>query len=149
MELPVCFFTFAKNRRMAYVLKYLNIQSRCLQCGKEIPLTGRPDRKFCCKGCKNQYHNRQRRYPLREELQGAVMQALDRNHAILDRLYRMGVKAIDLGTLSQLGYDARYVTSYLRVGRHNVFTLFDLQFEMTPSCIKRLSSLYMGEPAKE
>ena len=132
---------------MPYALKYLSIQARCLQCGKDLPLSGRPDRKFCCRDCKNQYHNRMRRYPLREEMESAVMQALDKNHAILDRLYRMGVKTLDLATLSQLGYDARFVTSYHRLGRHNIFSLFDLQFEMTPSQIKRLTSLCREEPA--
>ena len=88
-----------------------------------------------------------RRYPLREEMASAVMQALDKNHAILDRLYRMGVKTLDLATLSQLGYDARFVTSCHRLGRHNIFSLFDLQFEMTPSQIKRLTSLCREESA--
>ena len=32
---------------MAYTLKYFKIQTRCLQCGKEI-MYGRADRKFCC-----------------------------------------------------------------------------------------------------
>ena len=121
--------------------KYYYIQSRCLQCGKDLPMSGRPDRKFCCRDCKNKYHNRQRRYPVREELQGVVLHALETNHAILDRLYKMGVRTLDLATLSQLGYDARYVTSFIRLGRHNIFTLFDLQFEMTPTRIKRLTSL--------
>lgn len=131
---------------MPYVLRYLNIQARCLQCGGEIPLTGRPDRKFCCRDCKNQYHNRQRRYPPREELEGAVLHILKTNHAILDRLRRMGVRTIDLATLSQLGYDARFVTSYMRLGRRSIFTIFDLQFEMTPSKIKRLTSICMPDP---
>ena len=122
-------------------------QVHCLECGDEMGY-GRPDRKFCCRDCKNQYHNRQRRYPLREELESAVLHALDKNHAILDRLYKMGVRAIDLATLSQLGYDTRFVTSYLRMGRHNIFTLFDLQFEMTPSQLKRLTSLCLENPVK-
>ena len=148
MELPDRFNTFAKNRPMPYVLKYMNIRTRCLQCGAEIPLTGRPDRKFCCKDCKNQYHNRHRRSPLREELESAVLHALDANHAILDRLYKMGVRTIELATLSQLGYDARYVTSYLRLGRRSYFTLFDFQFEMTPSQLKRLTCLTLEDPTK-
>jgi hypothetical protein len=134
---------------MPYPLKYMSIQARCLQCGKDLSPGGRPDRKFCCRECKNQYHNHhRRRFPLREELEGAVLRALDTNHAILDRLYRMGVRTIDLATLSQLGFDARFVTSYLHLGRHNIFTLFDLQFEMTPSQLKRLTCLSMEEDAK-
>jgi len=124
---------------MPYTLEYFKIQTRCLQCGKEI-VYGRVDRKFCCADCKNQYHNR-RRYPLREELESAVLRRIDLNHAILQRLHNMGVDTIDLITLAQLGFDAQFITSYRRVGRHDVFAIFDLQYEMTPSRIKRLISL--------
>lgn len=124
---------------MAYTLQYFKIQTRCLQCGKEITY-GRADRKFCCADCKNQYHNR-RRYPLREELESAVLRKIDLNHAILERLHKMGVQTIDLLTLSHLGFDAQFVTSFRRVGRHDVFAIFDLQYEMTPSRLKNLISL--------
>ena len=124
---------------MAYTLKYFRIQTRCLQCGKEI-LYGRSDRKFCCPDCKNQYHNR-RRYPLKEEMESSVLRKLDLNHAILERLYKLGVYTIDLITLTHLGFDARFVTSFRRVGRHDVFAIFDLQYEMTPSRLKNLVCL--------
>ena len=124
---------------MPYTLKYFKIHARCLQCGKEI-LYGRADRKFCCADCKNLYHNR-RRYPLREEMEGSVLRRIDLNHAILERLYKMGVDTIDLLTLAHLGFDARFVTSFRRVGRHDVFAVFDLQYEMTPSRLKKLVCL--------
>ena len=124
---------------MAYTLQYFKIQTRCLQCGKDITY-GRADRKFCCADCKNQYHNR-RRYPMREELESAVLRKIDLNHAILERLHKMGVHTIDLLTLSHLGFDAQFVTSFRRVGRHDVFAIFDLQYEMTPSRLKNLISL--------
>jgi hypothetical protein len=145
------FNTFVKNRLMAYTLKYFKIQTRCLQCGREI-MYGRADRKFCCKECKNQYHNR-RRYPLREEMEGSVLRRIDLNHAILERLYKMGVYTIDLITLSHLGFDAHFITSYRRVGRHDVFAIFDLQYEMTPSRLKNLVCLLeekdITEPERE
>lgn len=144
MDLPDGFFTFVKNCPMSYFLKYV-IQSQCLQCGKELPLSGRTDRKFCCADCKNQYHNRQRRYPLKDEMEWAVFQALKTNYTILNHLRKMGVRTIELATLSQLGYDTRYVTSFIRMGRRQIFTLFDLKFEMTPTKLKRLSSLRMPD----
>lgn len=143
MVFSLPFFTFAKNRLMAYTLKYFKIQTRCLQCGKEI-LYGRADRKFCCADCKNQYHNK-RRYPVREELENAVLRKIDLNHDILERLYKMGVETIDLLTLAHLGFDARFITSYRRIGRHDIFAVFDLQYEMTPSRIKRLECLSRKE----
>ena len=130
---------------MAYSLKCIKIQTRCLQCGKEI-LYGRADRKFCSQECKNRWHNR-RRYPLREEMENSVLRKIDFNHSILERIYKMGVNTVDLLTLAHMGFDARYVTSYRRVGRHDVFAIFDFQFEMTPSRLKKLESV-MNYPEK-
>ena len=124
---------------MAYSLKYIKIKTRCLQCGKEI-LYGRVDRKFCCEACKNSYHNR-RRYPIREDMEGAVLRRIDLNHAILERLYKMDIHTIDLLTLSHLGFDPHFVTNFRRVGRHDIFAIFDLQYEMTPTRIKKLEMI--------
>lgn len=146
MDLSYPFYTFAKNRLMAYTLKYFRIQTRCLQCGKEI-LYGRADRKFCCNDCKNQYHNR-RRYPLREEMESSVLRRINLNHDILERLYKMGVNTIDHVALAQLGFDARFVTSVCRVGRHDVYAIFDLQYEMTPSRLKNLVCLLEDKDKK-
>ena len=124
---------------MAYNPEYLKIQTRCLQCGQEI-LYGRADRKFCSDACKNQYHNR-RRFPHRELYQSTVLQILDHNHSILLRLWKMGVKNIDLLTLTHLGFNPYYITCFRRLGRHNVCAVFDMQYEMTPSRIKKLESV--------
>lgn len=140
LDFPLPFCIFVKNpNEMVQALTTLKIQARCLQCGGEIG-PGRPDRKFCSDGCRNRWHNK-RKYPLREQLEGMVLQTLDRNHSILDRLLRIGIRSIDLVSLSQMGFDIQYVTSYKRVGRHHVYACFDFQYEMTPSRIKKLVSL--------
>lgn len=124
---------------MTTSVKYFKIRLRCIQCGNEI-VSGRPDRKFCCEKCKNRYHNRQR-YPLRQGLETAVLRVLDKNHAILDRLYKMGVTSIDLITLSNLEFDPHFVTSYRRAGRRQVFAVFDMQYELTSARLKNLQCL--------
>ena len=120
---------------MTTSVKYFRIRLRCIQCGNEI-VSGRPDRKFCCDKCKNLYHNR-KRYPLRQGLETAVLRVLDKNHAILDRLYKLGVTSIDRITLSNLEFDPHFVTSYRRA----VFAVFDMQFELTSARLKNLQCL--------
>jgi hypothetical protein len=85
---------------------------------------------------------------MREELESSVLRRINLNHAILQRLYKMGVNTIDHIALAQLGFDARFVTSFCRVGRHEVFAIFDLQYEMTPSRLKNLVSLLEEEDKK-
>ena len=126
---------------MSYILKYMNVQSRCLQCGKILSPNGRPDRKFCCRECKNQWHNRRTHNPLKNEVESAVLRTLSNNHAILDRLYRVGVRNIDLAALYQMGFDSHFMTSCIHLGRRTVVSVFDLQYELTPTRIKRLSCL--------
>lgn len=135
----LCHFCQNANLMATYSLKLFTIQPRCLQCGGEI-LQGRKDRKFCCEECKNRWHNK-RRYPARAQLEGTILRILDRNRSILDRLLKMGIDSIDLFTLSRLGFDNTYVTSYRKIGRRNIYGCFDLQYEMTPSRIRRLMSL--------
>ncbi len=81
-------------------------------------------------------------------MESSVLRRIDLNHAILERLYKMGVNTIDLITLAHLGFDARFVTSFRRVGRHDVFAIFDLQYEMTPSRLKNLVCLQEDEKSK-
>ena len=124
---------------MEYSLENIRLMPRCAQCGKEI-ISGRVDRKFCSEACKNEYHNR-RRYPVRRRYDTLVLQTLDSNRTILYRLWKMGVSTIDLVTLFHLGFDPHYITCYHRQGRHNVFAVFDMQYEMTPSRMKKLCCL--------
>lgn len=121
-------------------MEYFKVTTRCINCGKEI-VYGRADRKFCCKTCKNEYHNR-RRYPYRGgDVQAVILHKIDLNYEILERLYGMGIQTVDLISLSQMGYDAQFVTSYRRVGRRCYCAVYDLQYEMTESRIKRLVCL--------
>ncbi len=128
---------------MAYTLEFFNIKTYCLQCGREIRY-GRADRKFCCADCKNRYHNR-RRYPFKGDVQIAVLQKIELNYDVLDRLYKMGVFTIDVMALSQMGFDNRFVTTFRRLGRRNVFTIFDYQFEMTQTRMSKLVRLNVGK----
>ena len=107
-------------------------RTRCLECGDELGY-GRPDRKFCSRQCKNRYHNRNTHS--RRNFQLRVLNAVNRNYGILERLLKAGVKTIDNGDLSQLGFNPSYVTSYHRVRGHNEFRCFDIKYFASDSRI--------------
>ena len=128
---------------MPYKLPEKIPATHCLQCGDFIGY-GRPDRKFCGPECKNRYHN-QHRYPAREPQEERVLRVLRCNYNILRRLLIMGVRAIDLITLRQLGYRQDYVTAYRKQGHKHIYGCFDIEYELTPSRVKRL--MFTGEGA--
>jgi len=125
-----------------------NKQEYCLQCGQILdPHAGRVDRKFCSQDCKNTYWNR-RKYPLRKALVSRILAILDRNHDILIKLMHMGVSSLDRTTLEHLGFNEHYMTWYRRVGTRRMYGCYDIQYELTPSRIWRISSLLDDGPGK-
>lgn len=130
------FLSGQEEKAMSYTSEKMPQAAYCLYCGREMP-AGRPDRKFCCVTCKNRYHNRHK-YPCREQVEQRIFRILERNHAILDKLLRLGIHSLDLMTLSQLGYNKDYVTSYRKQGIRNEYLCFDVRYELTPSRIKKI-----------
>lgn len=120
---------------MEYKLEEKEDLSRCLQCGNVIEYGGRPDRKFCSQGCKNRYNN-YRRYHRRDVSERNILGVLDRNHLVLERLIGMKVKRLDRVTLAYMGFDPGYSTSYCRIGRRNIYTCFNIRYELTPTRIR-------------
>ncbi len=113
----------------------------CICCGKPLSAAGRLDRKFCDERCKNRYHNRIR-YPKRESRQQEILHILDRNRSILARLVTLGIHSLDRRALQHLGYDTDYITSYKKVGNKHLCSCFDYIYELTPTRIKRIGSVY-------
>lgn len=126
-------------------MPYLELENepcgQCLECGEPI-VYGRPDRKFCSASCKNRYHNK-RACPVRGMSARAVMHILQSNHEILCRLIRMGIRNIDLLSVTNLGFDTRYMTSYCKQNGHRIYTCLDIVYELTPSRIKKIA--FLGE----
>ena len=118
---------------------------RCLQCGTVIDYGGRLGKKFCSSGCKNRYHN-YRRSRRRDIAQRSIMGALEKNYDVLDKLLSMEVKSMDRITLAYMGFDPAYVTAYYRIGRRNIYTCFDISYELTPTRIRKIR-LLGAEPA--
>ena len=122
--------------------------SRCLQCGTAIDYGGRADRKFCSQGCKNRYHN-YRRSRRKDMAQRSIMTALEKNYEVLDKLVMMDVTSLDRVTLAYMGFDPAFSTSYCKMGRKNVYTCFDISYELTPSRIKRIQMIIPDESTSE
>lgn len=108
----------------------------CLECGDSIGY-GRTDRKFCCDACKNKYNNRKTRSSRVIKLR--ILNALDKNHRILEHLLRMGVTSIDISSLKQLGFNMDYMTSCHKTRGHTEIWCFDIRFEVTETRVRSIS----------
>ena len=105
-------------------------ESRCLECGDMIEY-GRQDRKFCCTSCKNRFNNRRTRGS--KAVKARILNALEKNYAILERLLKLGMTSLSAAQLRQLGFNFDYVTSYHKVRRHDEFCCFDISVTVMAS----------------
>lgn len=120
--------------------------ARCLECGDEIGY-GRTDRKFCSLSCKNRYNNRKNQDSRRTKLK--VLNALNRNHEILDGLLKMGMTEMNISDLKHLGFDTDYMTSCYRTRGHTEFCCFDIRYHVTPTRITSIFRMKRNLSAKD
>jgi hypothetical protein len=121
----------------------------CLECGDIIEYGhGRTDRKFCSAGCKNRWHNRRKALSWRI-YENKILKTLEKNHFILERMLRIGLTSIDRMSLSRMGFDFNYVTSYHKLGQRSVFSVFDITYEATPSRVSRIACRRIGPEEEE
>lgn len=81
----------------------------CPNCGRQV--TGRADKKFCCSECKTMFHNRKYRLERKEIYR--IDRILKKNRSIIDRLYINGERNIPFHRLYHLGFDFKYLTSFI------------------------------------
>lgn len=84
-------------------------EAHCLECGK--PIYGRPDKKFCSTGCKNEYHYQHNAVNIRHK--NWVHSTLGRNYRILNELLEQGKKHHSLVDLQMRGFTPQLMTSHL------------------------------------
>ena len=81
----------------------------CPNCGRHV--TGRADKRFCCSECKTMFHNRKYRLERKEIYR--IDRILKKNRSIIDRLYINGERNIPFHRLYHLGFDFKYLTSFI------------------------------------
>lgn len=111
---------------------------RCLHCGEQIKY-GRTDKKYCCDECRNQHHNEQTKSG--RAVRRKILAQISGNYEILDRVLKAGMDSVDMFDLVVMGFVPGIVTSYRRVGRHDVFACFDIKYIMTTTRIYSISKL--------
>lgn len=121
---------------MGYVKNEDRHSPECLECGDRIAY-GRPDKKFCCDACKNRYNNRRLRAMRTVKLK--VLNALEKNHAILERLVKLKITYVNVVDISQQGFDINYVTYYHRAGNYDEFRCFDIKFRISGTRVFSIS----------
>ena len=81
----------------------------CPNCGRHV--TGRADKRFCCSECKTMFHNRKYRLERKEIYR--IDRILKKNRSIIDRLYINGERDIPFHRLYHMGFDFKYLTSFI------------------------------------
>ena len=105
--------------------KPLTARCTCLQCGGLI-FDGRYDRKYCSDKCRNKYHNSQRSRMRGIRLK--VLNSLEKNYDILDRLLRMGCRSMGKLELADMGFKCSVVTSFCKKARALECRCFDIRY---------------------
>lgn len=116
-------------------------ESKCLECGDTIEY-GRQDRKYCCTSCKNRFNNRRTRGS--RAAKARIMNALEKNYSILERLVKLGMTSMSTAQLRQMGFCFDYVTSYHKVRRHDEYCCFDISVTVMSSRV--ISIMRMKTP---
>lgn len=132
---------------MTYRIENMGHPVRCRNCGEIIPF-GRVDKKYCSTVCKNRWHNR-RNVPDARPVIRRVMRILERNHSILDKLLKLGIRSLDRFTLMGLGFNLEYSTSYKKTGIHHEYACYDIRYELTPTKIKKIVRKCLQEDAAD
>lgn len=119
---------------------------RCLNCGAVLSRTpGRPDRKFCCRDCKNAYHNAHRKVTA-EQYHSRINRVLENNYGILRHLIAMGVTSIDRRTLKDLHFNLEFSTSYCKVGNRHHYACFEIHYDVTPTRAINIENILEKQP---
>jgi len=84
---------------------------KCLECG--VSIYGRPDKKFCCDGCRNAHHNKVHAESGR--VIRKISRILKKNRRILAQLNPKGKCEVYRDQLLRADFDFRYFTSYCEV----------------------------------
>ncbi len=123
---------------MDYEIKQKKLRSLCLECGNVIRY-GRTDKRYCSDECKNRHHNHLAKAG--RSYKAKVLKALEKNYAILDDLLKSGADSADLAGLMAVGFVPGVVTSYLKNGKHDVYTCYDIKYIMTPTRIYSMEKI--------
>ena len=118
--------------------KYVRNIPRCLECGDKISY-GRTDKKFCCEECRMKYHYSSRKTS--GSLRRKILAMLSRNYSILEELVDSERESVDLVELASMGFVPGIVTSYRRIGKHDVYCCFDIKYIMTRTRIYSLMKI--------
>lgn len=115
---------------------------KCLQCGKEISIEGRCDRKFCCEACRHKYHNH--RHMLHYSYKEKTEKKLNSNYKLLRGLVDMGAREIPLQDAIANGFDRNYATAMFRNERIMDYNCYDIGYRISSGRIFKIHQLELS-----
>ena len=115
---------------------------KCLHCGKEIPLEGRSDRKFCCDACRHRYHNY--RSMMLSSYKEKTNKKLEKNYKVLRLLLEAGANEIPLQDAIANGFDGNYATAMFRNEKITDYNCYDIGYRISPGRIFKIHQLELS-----
>ena len=113
----------------------------CLECGTVF--YGRRNKRFCCDACKNRFHNR--RSQAFRGIKTRVVSILEKNYSILSSLLSGQVYAVTRSELCLLGYSPGFLTSCIKVDKHEQCSCYDICYNRTANRIYNIRRLPVVE----
>jgi len=111
------------------------LERRCPVCG--VPIKGRSNKIFCCKKCKNAYHNEQRSRQLC--YRNKIITSLTLNYRILEKLLSKHIDSMALCDIEVSGFKPSMVTGYKIIGNQKKeFRCFDIKYCMSDSKVYKI-----------
>lgn len=113
----------------------------CLECGTVF--YGRRNKRFCCEACKNKFHNRKNR--TFRGIRTRVISILEKNYNILSSLLSGQIYAATNSELYLLGYSPGFLTSCIRVDKHEQCSCYDICYNRTSNRIYNIRRIPLAE----
>lgn len=108
----------------------------CLNCGKPLG-AGRPDRKFCSRTCKNNYHNKETN--LYRTARARTVTRIQKNYDVLSSILAMGITSISRTQALQMGMDFIHMTSCCISNGRVECGCFDIKYRLTETKLCNIS----------
>lgn len=110
-------------------------QAKCIECGKLF--TGRTDKRFCSRKCKNAFNNRHNSNIARYRRE--TIAALDRNYEILSGLMAIGATSAKLQDICSIGFSPEMACTHKKgENGHSKRSCYDLVYHQTTTKIFNL-----------
>lgn len=110
----------------------------CLECGAKVP-EGRTDKIYCSNACRSRHFYESKQ--MGKEYRYSIIEALDKNHAILNELIRKKVESVELNELLYRGFCPQFMTCCRRKTKYIECGCFDILYNQNTDRIFSITKI--------